>query len=46
MCLTALKNSGFDQTLTYDEQDEPTRDCVNEESNQTNLFYECEDKCR
>ena len=35
MCLTALKNSGFDQTLTYDEQDEPTRDCVNEESNQT-----------
>ena len=32
---TALKNSGFDQTLTYDEQDEPTSDSVNEESNQT-----------
>ena len=32
---TALKNSGFDQTLTYDEQDELTSDSVNEESNQT-----------
>ena len=32
---TALKNSGFDQALTYDEQDEPTSDSVNEESNQT-----------
>ena len=32
---TALKNSGFDQTLTYDEQDEPTSDSVNEKSNQT-----------
>ena len=32
---TALKNSGFDQTLTCDEQDEPTSDSVNEESNQT-----------
>ena len=32
---TALKNSRFDQTLTYDEQGEPTRDSVNEESNQT-----------
>ena len=32
---TALKNSGFDQTLTYDEQDEPTSDSVNAESNQT-----------
>ena len=32
---TALKNSRFDQTLTYDEQDEPTSDSVNEESNQT-----------
>ena len=31
----ALKNSGFDQTLTYDEQDKPTSDSVNEESNQT-----------
>ena len=31
----ALKNSGFDQTLTYDGQDEPTSDSVNEESNQT-----------
>ena len=31
---TALKNSGFDQTLTYDEQDEPTSDSVNEKSNQ------------
>ena len=31
---TALKNSGFDQTFTYDEQDEPTSDSVNEESNQ------------
>ena len=30
-----MKNSGFDQTLTYDEQDEPTSDSVNEESNQT-----------
>ena len=30
----ALKNSGFDQTLTYDEQDEPTSDSVNEESSQ------------
>ena len=32
---TTLENSGFDQTLTYDEQDEPTSDSVNEESNQT-----------
>ena len=32
---TTLKNSGFNQTLTYDEQDEPTSDTVNEESNQT-----------
>ena len=32
---TALKNSGFDQTLTYDEQDEPTSDSVNKKSNQT-----------
>ena len=32
---SALKNSSFDQTLTYDEQDEPTRDSVNEESKQT-----------
>ena len=32
---TALKNRGFDQTLTYDEQDEPTSDSVSEESNQT-----------
>ena len=30
-----MKNSGFDQTLTYDQQDEPTSDSVNEESNQT-----------
>ena len=28
---TSLKNSGFDQTLTYDDQD----DSANEESNQT-----------
>ena len=32
---TALKNSRFNQTLTYDEQDEPTSDSLNEESNQT-----------
>ena len=32
---TALKNRSFDQTLTYDEQNEPTSDSVNEESNQT-----------
>ena len=32
---TALKNSGFDQTLIYGEQDEPTSDSVNEEINQT-----------
>ena len=32
---TTLKNSAFDQTLTYDEQDEPTSDSVNKESNQT-----------
>ena len=32
---TPLKSSGFDQTLTYDEQDEPTSDSVNEESNKT-----------
>ena len=32
---TALKNSSFDQMLAYDEQDEPTSDSVNEESNQT-----------
>ena len=32
---TALKNSSFDQTLTYDEQDEPTSDSVNEKSNRT-----------
>ena len=32
---TALKNSDFDQTLTYHEQDEPTSNTVNEESNQT-----------
>ena len=31
---TALRNSGFDQTLTYDEMDELTSDSVNEESNQ------------
>ena len=31
---TALKNNGFDQILTYDEQNEPTSDSVNEESNQ------------
>ena len=30
---TALKNSSFDQTLTYDEQDEPTSDSVNQKSN-------------
>ena len=30
----ALKNSGFDPILTYDEQDKPTSDGVNEESNQ------------
>ena len=32
---TVLKNSGFNQTLTYDEQDEPTSDSANEKSNQT-----------
>ena len=32
---TALKNSSFDQTLTYYEQDEPTSDSVKAESNQT-----------
>ena len=32
---TTWKNSAFDETLTYDEQDEPTSDGVNEESNQT-----------
>ena len=32
---TALKNSNFDQTLTYDERDEPTSDSLNEKSNQT-----------
>ena len=32
---TVLKNSGFDQTLTYDEQDKPASDSVNEENNQT-----------
>ena len=31
---TAMKSSDFEQTLTYDEQDEPTSDSVNEESNQ------------
>ena len=31
----ALTNSGLDQTLTYDEQDEPTSDTVNKESNRT-----------
>ena len=31
----ALKNSSFDPILTYDEQDKPTSDSVNEESNQT-----------
>ena len=31
---TVLKNSGFDQISTYDEQDELTSDSVNEESNQ------------
>ena len=30
---TALKNSGFEQTLTYDDEDQPTSDSVNEESN-------------
>ena len=55
---TALKNSSFDQTLTYDEQDKPTSDSVNEESNQRKetqakyymvqptIFYKHEDKCR
>ena len=55
---TALKNSTFDQTLTYDEQDKPTSDSVNEESNQRKetqakyymvqptIFYKHEDKCR
>ena len=32
---TALKNSSFDQTLTYDEQDKPASDSVNEENKQT-----------
>ena len=32
---TVLKNSAFEQTLTYEEQDEPTSDSVNEKSNQT-----------
>ena len=32
---TALKHSGFDQTLTYYEQDEPTSHNVHAESNQT-----------
>ena len=32
---TALKNSGFNQALAYDEQDEPTSDSLNDESNQT-----------
>ena len=31
---TALKDSHFDQTLTYDEQDKPAKDSVNEENNQ------------
>ena len=31
---TALKNSGFGQTLTYDEQHERTSDSVNEKNNQ------------
>ena len=55
---TALKNCAFDQTLTYDEQDKPISDSVNEESNQRKetqakyymaqptIFYQHEDKCR
>ena len=31
---TALKNSCFEQKLTYDEEDQPSSDSVNEESNQ------------
>ena len=31
---TALKNSCFEQKLTHDEEDQPTSDSVNEESNQ------------
>ena len=33
--ITVLKISGFDQTLTYDELDEPTSGSFNEESKQT-----------
>ena len=35
ICNTVLKNSGFDQTLTCEEQDEPTSESFNEKSNQT-----------